>query len=83
MAAHIYVHQRGQFFLGASGSRVATLMGKKLFIEIAHDLVCSYYPKFKMVGNESKLICNPDMNHNYDNCLTKVPITPKVHKNCK
>ena len=72
MAVQIYVHQKGQFWLETSGSKVATLMGKKLFIEIAHDLAFSYFPKFKMVGNESKLTCNPDMNHHYDDCFQEV-----------
>ena len=72
MSALIYLHHNGQFLLKGTDTKVTAIRGKKLYLETVHDLTYSYYPKFRDVKNESKLVCNPDMNLKYDICVVDV-----------
>ena len=73
MATLIFLHHDGQFLLkGTADTKVATIKGKKLYIETVHDLTYSYHPKYREFRNKSRLVCDPFMNFNYDICLKQV-----------
>ena len=75
MDALMYFHHQGQFFSQDSDQKVLVPKGKKLFLDVRHEIFQSYQKKREEndEGNFN-VTCIQEYDYSYSQCIQKVSI---------